>query len=299
MAARIVTAIRGATRRSQRAPARRPRSRPDPGARRTAATPMTAATSGSSNSATEENAAGSCASAYAINVWPPACEISASASSTVQACRLGGSNVSPDRQCDRQQRQCGDGRAPRDDGCGRAACIAQALDRQQVHGVAACGRDAEQIAQRLLRADREAARPSALRCPPGPAAIRSRTAKPRPLAIEEPCRERHEHRREIGEQGRIRDRGELDRPVPERQIAGEAETHYEQSDGMRPRSAWSRVRRCESSAQVHSAGAASATRQNADGDRTHFRKAHEDRREADRGRAQDERSQAERRAIRG
>ena len=42
-----------------------------------------------------------------------------------------------------------------------------------------------------------------------------------PLAQEDPGRERDENGGEVGEQGGIRHRGELDRLVPEGEIAGE------------------------------------------------------------------------------
>ena len=118
------------------------------------------------------------------------------------------------------------------------ATVAQGFHRKDVAGVKHRGDNAERVPEEPGGGELEA-RVHEQRDTGKRRAEPGEEQRARPLAEKEPCRQGDEDRREVSKQRRVRDRGELNRAVPEREVAGEREPRREEQGplaGVAPRS---------------------------------------------------------------
>ncbi len=119
----------------------------------------------------------------------------------------------------RQQQHSGDCRGDRHQAQGARATVAQVFHGQQIPCVKHGSDDAERVAEKCRGRERHAgAHQHDHAGERGDEADKEKTAGL--LAVQQPGRQRDEDGRQVGEQSRVRDRSELDREMPEEQIAG-------------------------------------------------------------------------------
>ncbi len=175
----------------------------------------------------------------------------------------------------------------------RRAAIAQSLHREEVPGIEQRGHHAERVAEQR-RAGKSQAVLHEQRDSGERKGERAEEQRPRLLAEEEPRREGDEGGGEVGEQRRVRHRGVLDRQVPEGEVARESNPGSEKKQLGSGNAVALRSLPGQPQEPENRNGKRDAPESGRG--RAGLGEAHEDRRERDEGRAEEQRGESGRHA---